>query len=53
MPLQAFLSLTQQVRIPLCSRRYQINRMIHEVSPVHTYFLAFSGRSFQLLQPEI
>ena len=30
MPLQAFLSLTQQVRIPLCSRRYQINRMIHE-----------------------
>ena len=30
MPSQTFLSLTQQVRIPLCSRRYQINRMIHE-----------------------
>ena len=62
MPLQAFLSLTQQVRIPLCSRRYQINRMIHEFLPsVFTHIFwhfpadpsSFCSRKYRIPQPAV
>ena len=53
MPSQAFLSLTQQVRIPLCSRRYQINRMIHEFLQCTHIFSGIFRQILQLLQAEI